>query len=158
MKSKKSKTDGTRQIAANRKAFHDYFILEKLETGIALVGSELRPCREGKVTIKDAYAEVTKGELWLYDMHIGANSFANRNSHEPERKRKLLAHRNQIDKLGDKCQTTGITIVPLRLYFKNGKVKVEVALVKGKTKYDKRASIAKKDAQRDMERELGGRY
>lgn len=158
MKSKKSQTDGTRLIATNRKAFHDYFILEKLETGIALVGSELRPCREAKVTIKDAYAEVVKGELWLHDLHIGANTYSNRNSHEPERKRKLLAHSRQIDKLANKCLTTGITIVPLRLYFKDGKVKVEIALVKGKTKYDKRASIAKKDAQRDMDRELGGRY
>ena len=145
-------------IAANRKAHHDYFIVEKLEAGIALVGSELRPCREGRVNFKDSYAEEINGQLWLHDMHIGSNKFSNRLDHEPERKRRLLAHRKEILKWGLKVRTSGMTIVPLLIYFKNGKVKVELALVKGKAKYDKRDSIAKKDAQRDMERELGGRY
>jgi len=145
-------------IAANRKAHHDYFIVEKLEAGIALVGSELRPCREGRVNLKDSYAEEINGQLWLHDMHIGSNKFSNRLDHEPERKRRLLAHRKEILKWGLKVRTSGMTIVPLLIYFKNGKVKVELALVKGKAKYDKRDSIAKKDAQRDMERELGGRY
>jgi len=158
LNSKKHSADGIKVIAANRKAHHDYFIVEKLEAGIALVGSELRPCREGRVNLKDSYAEEINGQLWLHDMHIGSNKFSNRLDHEPERKRRLLAHRKEILKWGLKVRTSGMTIVPLLIYFKNGKVKVELALVKGKAKYDKRDSIAKKDAQRDMERELGGRY
>ena len=145
-------------IVTIRKAHHDYFIIEKLEVGIVLAGSELRPCREGRVNLKDSYAEELDGQLWLYDMHIGANPFSNRLDHEPERKRRLLAHKKEILKWGYKVKTSGMTIVPLRLYFKEGKVKVEIALVKGKTKYDKRDTIAKNDAKRDMERELGGRY
>ncbi len=145
-------------IAANRKAHHDYFIIEKIEVGIALTGSELRPCREGKVNLKDSYAEELDGQLWLYDMHIGSNPFSNRLDHEPERKRRLLAHKKEILKWGYKVRTSGMTIVPLLVYFKSGKVKLEIALVKGKTKYDKRETIAKNDAKRDMERELGGRY
>lgn len=158
MNSKKHSDEGTKVIAANRKAHHDYFIIEKLEVGIVLAGSELRPCREGRVNLKDSYAEELDGQLWLYDMHIGANPFSNRLDHEPERKRRLLAHKKEILKWGYKVKTSGMTIVPLRLYFKEGKVKVEIALVKGKTKYDKRDTIAKNDAKRDMERELGGRY
>lgn len=132
--------------------------MEKLEVGIELTGSELRPCREGRVTLKDSFAEEVKGELWLLDMHIGSNHFSNRLDHAPERRRKLLAHKNEILKWSQKLKTSGMTIVPLRLYFKNGKVKVEIALVKGKAKYDKRDAIAKNDAKRDIERELGGRY
>ncbi|MDD3146877.1 MAG: SsrA-binding protein SmpB [Candidatus Riflebacteria bacterium] len=158
MNSKKHSADGVKVIAANRKAHHDYFIIEKIEVGIALAGSELRPCREGRVNLKDSYAEELDGQLWLYDMHIGSNSFSNRLDHEPERKRRLLAHKKEIIKWGYKVRTSGMTIVPLLVYFKNGKVKLEIALVKGKTKYDKRDSIAQKDAKRDMERELGGRY
>ena len=158
MKSKKQSADGIKIITANRKAHHDYFIVEKLEVGVALVGSELRPIREGRVTLKDSYIEEEAGQLWLYDMHIGSNQFSNRLDHEPERKRKLLAHKNEILKLGQKVRNTGMTMVPLKIYFKQGRVKIEIALVKGKAKYDKRESIAKKDARRDMERELGGRY
>lgn len=158
MSSKKQAGDGIKIIAANRKAGFDYFILEKLEVGIALVGSELRPCREGKVTLKDSFAEEENGQLWLHDMHIGSNPFSNRLDHEPERKRRLLAHKNEILKWGHKVRTAGVTIVPLKVYFKNGKVKIEIALVKGKAKYDKRDSIAKNDAKRDVQRALGGRY
>jgi SsrA-binding protein len=158
LNSKKHSADGVKVIAANRKAHHDYFIIEKIEVGIALAGSELRPCREGRVNLKDSYAEELDGQLWLYDMHIGSNSFSNRLDHEPERKRRLLAHKKEIIKWGYKVRTSGMTIVPLLVYFKNGKVKLEIALVKGKTKYDKRDSIAQKDAKRDMARELGGRY
>jgi SsrA-binding protein len=158
LKSKKQSNDGTKTIAANRKARHDYHIIEKLEVGIALAGSELRPCREGRVNLKDSYAEEVDGQLWLHDMHIGSNQYSNINDHDSTRKRRLLAHKREILKLGHKVQTSGMTIVPLRIYFKKGKVKLEIALVKGKAKYDKRDSIAKKDMQRDMERELGGRY
>jgi SsrA-binding protein len=158
LKSKKQPVDGIKVVAANRKAHYDYFIIEKIEVGIALVGSELRPIRENRVTLKDSYAEEVNGELWLYDMHIGANQFSNRLDHDPVRKRRLLAHKREILKLGHKAETSGMTLVPLRVYFKKGKVKVELALVKGKAKYDKRDSIAKKDMRRDVERELGGRY
>ena len=158
MNSKKTSRDGIKTITANRKAHHDYFILEKMEVGIELVGSEMRPCREGKVNLKDSYVEESDGQFWLYDVHIGSNPFSNRLDHEPERKRRLLAHKKEILKWGYKVRTSGMTMVPLSMYFKNGKVKVEIALVKGKTKYDKRDSIAANDAKRDMERELGGRY
>ncbi len=158
MNSKKQQGDGLKIIAANRKAHHDYFIVEKLEAGIVLLGSELRPCREGRVTLKDSYAEEIDGQLWLHDMHIGSNPFSNRLDHEPERKRRILAHKSEIIKWGYKVRTSGMTIVPLKVYFKNGRVKVELGLAKGKAKYDKREALQKKDAKRDMERELGGRY
>ncbi len=158
MNSKKQQGDGQKIIAANRKAHYDYFIIEKLEVGIALLGSELRPCREGRVTLKDSYAEEIEGQLWLHDMHIGSNAFSNRLDHEPERKRRLLAHKSEIIKWGYKVRTSGMTIVPLQIYFKDGKVKIEIALVKGKAKYDKREALQKKDAKRDVERELGGKY
>jgi len=158
LSSKKQQGDGLKIIAANRKAHYDYFIIEKLEVGIALLGSELRPCREGRVALKDSYAEEDKGQLWLHDMHIGPNPFSNRLDHEPERKRRLLAHKNEIIKWGHKVKTSGMTIVPLRIYFKNGKVKIELGLAKGKAKYDKREALQKKDAKRDTDRELGGRY
>lgn len=154
----KSNKEGIKTVAVNRKAHHDYFLVEKLEVGIALLGSEMMPCREGKVTIKDSYAEEENGELWLYDMHIASNPYSNRLDHNPERKRKLLAHKGQIVKMGHKSRTAGMTIIPLRVYLKNGKVKVEIALAKGKAKYDKRESIAKRDAERDAQRVLGGRY
>ncbi|NLI78978.1 MAG: SsrA-binding protein SmpB [Candidatus Riflebacteria bacterium] len=149
--------DGVKQIAANRKAFHEYHILDKLEVGIALVGSELRPCREGKVNLVDAFAEVVNGELWLVDAHIGSNPFSNRLDHTPLRRRRLLAHKNQIRKFGQKAETGGMTIVPLRVYFRAGRVKVEIALAKGKAQYDKRETIAKKDLKREMDREMSGR-
>ncbi|NLM17963.1 MAG: SsrA-binding protein SmpB [Candidatus Riflebacteria bacterium] len=158
MSSKKASDEGVKLIAANRKAHHDYFIVEKLETGIQLAGSELRPCRENRVNLKDAYVDIDNGEMWLIGVHIGLNPFSNIQNHDPERKRKLLAHRYQIDKFGKKSMNTGMTVIPLRMYFKQGKVKVEIALAKGKTTYDKRDSIAKKDMKRDMDRELKARY
>ena len=158
MKSKaKSDNPGQKLIAANRRAHHEYFILDKLEVGISLKGSELRPCREARVTLKDGFAEVVHGELWLKDVHIGANPFSNSLDHAPTRMRKLLAHKREILKLEQKLKTTGLTIVPLKMYFREGKVKVELALVKGKAKYDKRETIAKKDQKRDLDRELGRR-
>lgn len=149
--------DGIKLIATNKKAFHDYFILEKLEVGISLVGSEIRPIREGKVNLKEGFAEVESGQLWLKDVHIGSNPFSNRLDHTPMRKRRLLAHKAQIIKLGKKVETGGNTLVPLRMYFHSGKVKIEIALVKGKREYDKRDTIAKKDLKREMDRELSGK-
>lgn len=148
---------GLKVIALNRRAFHDFSILEKLEVGIALVGSELRPCREGKVNLKDAFVEEVKGELWLRDLNIGSNEYSNRLDHATLRSRKLLAHKQEIYRLGQKLKTTGITIIPLRVYFRRGRVKLEIALAKGKALHDKRETIAKKDLKRDLDRELGRR-
>jgi SsrA-binding protein len=150
--------DGYKLIAANKKAHFDYFITDKMEVGIALVGSELRPCREGRVSLKDSFVDEIDGQFWLYDVHIGSNAFSNRNDHEPERKRRLLAHKVDIIKWGHKANASGMTIVPLKMYFKRGKVKVEIGLAKGKALYDKRDSLAKKDAKRDVERALGGKW
>lgn len=158
MNSKKHLNDGLKIIVTNKKAHFDYHIMDKMEVGIQLTGSELRPCREGKISLKDSFVDEIEGEFWLFDVHIGSNPFSNRNDHVPERKRKLLAHKGEIIKWGHKVKTSGMTIVPLKIYFKNGKVKVEIALAKGKTLYDKRDSIAKKDAKRDMDRALGGKW
>ncbi|HOY65844.1 MAG TPA: SsrA-binding protein SmpB [Candidatus Ozemobacteraceae bacterium] len=157
MKSKASTGDGTKLIAANRYAYHEYFILDKIETGIELVGSELRPCREGRVNLKDGYAEAVNGQLWLNEVHIGSNAFSNRLDHAPLRKRRLLAHKREILKLQQKLQVSGHTLIPLRMYFKNGMVKVELGLAKGKAQYDKRATIAKKDLKRELDREMSER-
>jgi len=157
LKSKASTGDGTKLIAANRYAYHEYFILDKIETGIALVGSELRPCREGRVNLKDGYAEAANGQLWLNEVHIGSNPFSNRLDHAPLRKRRLLAHKREILKLQQKLQVSGHTLIPLRMYFKSGKVKVELGLAKGKAQYDKRATIAKKDLKRELDREMSER-
>jgi SsrA-binding protein len=158
LKSKAGQDDeGIKLIATNKKAFHEYFVLEKLEVGIVLQGSELRPCREGQVNLKEAFVDADGGQMWLIGVNIGPNPFSNRFSHDPTRKRKLLAHKNQILKLAHKTETSGNTLVPLRMYFRQGKAKVEIGLVKGKKLYDKRDSIAKKDMQRQVERELSGR-
>jgi SsrA-binding protein len=148
---------GIKIITVNRRAGFEYFLLDKLEVGIALVGSEMRPIREGKVNLKDAYADIENGQLWLLQAHIDTNPFANRLDHDPLRKRRLLAHRREINKLAQKLQTTGITLVPLKLYFRRGRVKLEIAVAKGKAKYDKRETIAKKDLRRELDRDLSGR-
>ncbi len=158
MSSKKQTGDGTKLIAANKKAHFDYFIVEKLEVGIELLGSELRPCREGRVNLKDSYVDTAGAEFWLYGVNIGSNKYSNRNDHDSERKRRLLAHKTEIIKWDRKVQTSGMTIVPLRMYFRDGRVKLEIALAKGKATYDKREAIAKKDAKRDLDRELGGKW
>lgn len=145
-------------VAVNKKAYHDYEILEKLETGIVLLGSELKPCREGNISLRDAYAEVSNGELWLIDANIATNPFSGKLGHIPQRRRKLLAHKKQITKLAQKVEASGMTLIPLRMYFKNGKLKVELALAKGKTKYDKREEISKKDLKRELDRALRGKY
>jgi len=157
LKSKAASGDGTKLIAANKHAFHEYFILDKLEVGISLVGSELRPCREGRVNLKDGYAEAENGQLWLNEVHIGSNPFSNRLDHAPLRRRRLLAHKREILKLQQKLKVTGHTLIPLRMYFKSGKVKVELGLAKGKAQYDKRETIAKKDLKRELDREMSER-
>lgn len=147
----------TKLIAQNRRARHEYFIEETYEAGLALVGTEVKSCRNGKVNLGDSYASVSDGELWLYQCHIGPYSHGNRENHDPLRPRKLLLHKGEIVKLQAKVATEGKTLVPLRLYFKHGLAKAEIAVATGKKNYDKRASEAKRDADRQMRRELGRR-
>ena len=146
-------------IAVNRKARHDYFIEETYEAGIALVGSEVKSCRLGRVNLRDAYAQIKDGEVFLLNCHISPFEQANRFNHEPLRPRKLLMHKAEIRRLYGKVREKGFTLVPPRLYFnQKGKVKVELALAKGKRAYDKREDIAARDARREMARALRGRY
>jgi len=147
-----SKTDaGEKLIASNKKAFHDYFVLQKLEAGIALTGTEVKSLREGRANLKDSYVNVDRGEAWLVGAHISPYSHGNRENHDPERKRKLLLHRREIDKLEGQIVEKGLTIVPLRLYFKGGKVKAEIAVVRGKKLYDKRESEKRRQLDREAE-------
>jgi len=147
-----------RTVATNRKARHDYFIDETYETGIVLTGTEIKSVRAGRVNLRDSYAQVKNGELWLIDTHIAPYEQAGRSSHEPKRPRKLLMHRHEINRLQGKVQEKGYTIIPLRLYFRSDKwVKVEIALARGKRLYDKRRAIRERDAQRETERALADR-
>jgi len=141
-------------ITVNRKAFHDYEILEKVEAGVVLTGTEIKSAREGRVNIRDAYAREDHGELWLFNAHISPYDKGNRNNHEPERPRKLLLHRWQIRNLSDKARQRGGTIVPLAMYLKRGMAKLELGVARGRKSYDKRQAIATRDAQREMARAL----
>lgn len=149
---------GTKQIAANRKAFHDYFIEEKLEAGIELAGTEVKSIRQGNVNLKDSFCGVKDGELFLYGMHISPYEKGNIFNKDPRRTRRLLVHKREIWRLQVKAQQDGYAIVPLSLYFSGSRVKVEIALAKGKKLYDKRESAARRDAQREMDRIARGRY
>ena len=148
---------GTKLITQNRKARHDYLIEETVEAGLALVGTEVKSCREGKANLTDAYAAVQDGEIWLMQCHINPYSHGNRGNHDPLRPRKLLLHRSEIEKLKVAVTQDGRTLVPLRLYFKHGLAKAEIAIARGKKTYDKRQSMAKRDAERSMQREMGRR-
>ena len=149
---------GTKQIAANRKAFHDYFIEEKLEAGIELAGTEVKSIRQGNVNLKDSFCGVKDGELFLYGMHISPYEKGNIFNKDPRRTRKLLVHKREIWKLQAKAQQDGYAIIPLSLYFSGPRVKVEIALAKGKKLYDKREAAAQRDAKREMDRMARGRY
>ena len=141
-------------ITTNRKAEHSYFIASRYEAGIVLSGSEVKSLRQGKASIQDSYAEVKNGELFLYSMYIAPYDKSNYFNHEPRRPRKLLMHRYEIKRLGTKVKEKGFTLIPTQVYFAdNGKVKIELALVRGKKKYDKREYIAKRDADRELKRE-----
>ena len=148
---------GTKQIAANRKAFHDYFIEEKLEAGIELAGTEVKSIRQGNVNLKDSFCGVKDGELFLYGMHISPYEKGNIFNKDPRRTRRLLVHKREIWRLQAKAQQDGYAIVPLSLYFSGSRVKVEIALAKGKKLYDKRESAARRDAQREMDRAMKSR-
>ena len=139
-------------IAQNKKARHEYFIMSKYEAGIVLTGTEVKSIREGKVNLKDSYAHLEHGELWLIGTHISPYTQGNINNHDPLRKRKLLMHVREIDRLKRSIEEKGLTLVPLSLYFSGGRVKVELGLARGKHQYDKRQDNAERDAKRDMDR------
>ena len=145
--------DNIKIIAVNRKARHEYFIVDEYEAGLVLKGTEVKSLRLGKVNLKDSYANIKDGEVFVYQIHIGPYPFAYYNNHDPLRPRKLLLHKHEIKRLYGKVNEKGHTLVPLRLYFKGGKVKILLAVAKGKRKYDKRAAIKRRDEQRDLERE-----
>ncbi len=141
-------------IATNRKATHDFLIHDRIEAGISLVGSEVKSLREAKVTMADGYVEIRKGQAWLHGIQINEYGQANRWNHEVARVRKLLMHKHEINKLGDKTSLKGFTLIPLSLYFKGAKVKVELALVTHKKQHDKRATKREADDKREMDRAI----
>lgn len=141
-------------MCVNRQARHNYFIEETYEAGLVLVGSEVKSLREGKANLKDSYARVQKGEAFLLNAHVSPYSGANRFNHEPTRTRKLLLHRREIERLTGKTKERGLTLIPLRLYFKNGRAKVELGLARGKKLHDKRETLRRKAAEREVERAL----
>jgi SsrA-binding protein len=149
---------GIKVIAENRKARHDYFVEERYEAGIILTGTEIKSIRAARVNLKDSYAEIVNGEVWLNQMHISPYEQGNRFNHDPLRKRKLLLNRSEINKLLGKVQQQGMTLIPLKIYLKQGLAKIELGLCKGKKSYDKRDDLANRDAKRQMERELRDRY
>ena len=147
--SRTTRTETDRPVADNRKAGFDYHILETFEAGIALIGTEVKAIREGAVNLRDSYCRLDRGEAWLLGVHIGQYSHDGLGGHDPTRTRKLLLKRQELNKLLGKTTEKGLTIVPLRLYFKNGRVKVAIALAKGKKVYDKRETIKRREAERE---------
>ncbi len=151
------KETGRKLIAQNRKARHDYTIIDTYEAGLALQGTEVKSLRAGRASLVDGYGTIRNGEVWLEGVHIPEYTEGSWTNHEPRRSRKLLMHRMEISRLIGKTEETGVTLVPLSLYFKDGKAKVELALAKGKRAYDKRRSLADRDAQREVERAFSHR-
>ena len=145
---------GEKLIASNKKALHDYFVLQKYEAGLALTGTEVKSLRGGKANLKDSYVTFKSGEAYLFGLHISPYSHGNLQNHDPERTRKLLLHRREIEKLHVDVTEKGLTIVPLRLYFKGSKVKAEIAVVRGKKQYDKRESEKKREAEREAQQAM----
>lgn len=154
LKARKSEGDGRKVVCKNRRAWHEYEILETVEAGMVLVGTEVKSLREGRVNLKDSYAKVEGEEVFLVDAHISPYSHGNIMNHDPLRRRKLLLHKKEIRRLGGKVQERGLTLIPLQIYFEGGRAKVELGLAKGKRLYDKRAAIKKRDERRDLQREL----
>jgi SsrA-binding protein len=141
-------------VSTNRKAYHDYFIHDTYEAGIALTGTEVKSIRQGRVNLRDSFVRLDGGEVWLWNAHISPYEQGNRFNHDPLRTRKLLLHKHEILKLQQAVSTKGYTLIPLKLYFRRGKVKCEIAVAQGKKLYDKRRSIAERDSKRDIERRL----
>jgi SsrA-binding protein len=152
-----SRETGTKLIARNRKAQHDYFITETYEAGISLTGTEVKSLRAGRASLVDSFAQEKDGELYLYGLHIPEYAQGTWTNHEPRRTRKLLLHRGEIDRLIGKTRESGLTLVPLALYFNDGWAKVEIGLARGKKAYDKRDALAKRDADREIARAMGRR-
>ena len=146
------KKEGIKEISSNRKAFHDYFVLERFEAGIELFGTEVKSIRAGQVNLKDSYCTIREGELFVRGMHVSPYEKGNIFNRDPVRIRRLLMHKREIRKLHDLQKQDGYALIPLSLYFKDSRVKVELGLCKGKKTYDKRDAIAKRDAKREMER------
>lgn len=149
-----SETDDVKVVATNRKAGFEYFLLERFEAGLVLNGSEIKSIRAGQISIQESYVDIENGEqAWLVESHIAPYEQANRFNHDPKRKRKLLLHKKQIREIWNNVRIKGMTVVPTRVYLKQGRAKIEIALAKGKKAYDKRATIAKRDEARSAERE-----
>src|SRR5262249_59958217 len=148
---------GEKRIADNRRARHDYHLLERIEAGLVLTGTEVKSLRDGRASLQQAYAEVRGNEAWLVGAHISVYDQGNRENHDPDRDRKLLLRRKEIDSLAGKVRERGLTLVPTKLYFRNGRAKVQLALARGKELRDKRRDLAKREAQRDMERAIKSR-
>jgi SsrA-binding protein len=148
---------GEKLIVDNRKARHDYHLLDRVEAGLALTGTEVKSLREGRASLRQAFAEIRDGEAWLVALHISTYDKGPASQHDPDRDRKLLLHRREIDSLAGKVRERGFTLVPTRLYFKDGRVKVELALARGKELHDKRRDIARREADRQIERALKAR-
>jgi SsrA-binding protein len=148
---------GEKLIADNRRARHDYHLSDRVEAGLVLAGTEVKALRDGKATLQQAYADVREGEAWLIGLHIPEYGQGNRANHEPDRPRKLLMHRREIDRLYAQVREKGFTLIPTKLYFKDGRVKAEIAVGRGKELRDKRRDVADRDAKRQIERELKSR-
>jgi SsrA-binding protein len=148
----RTNADGRKIVASNRKARYDYDLLEVVECGVVLTGSEVKSLRAGQVVLKDAYAEIRGGEMWLHSLHIAPYQFARGGGHDPERPRKLLLHRREIERLIGKVNEQGLTLIPISIYFIHGLAKVELALARGRRTYDKRQAIRAREEKREMER------
>ncbi|HEX2911727.1 MAG TPA: SsrA-binding protein SmpB [Chloroflexia bacterium] len=150
-----SDSNKIKEVASNRKAFHDYFIEDKLEAGVVLSGTEIKSVRDGRVNLRDSYVRIERGEAWLWNAHISSYDHAGKYfNHAPTRNRKLLLHKNEILRLQMKTNTKGLTLVPLRMYLKRGKAKVEIGVARGKKLFDKRDALAEREANREMERAI----
>jgi len=149
---------GEKIVCVNREARHNYFIDEIYEAGLVLLGSEVKSLRDGKANLKDSYGRIQKGEAFLVNAHVSPYPGANQFNHEPTRPRKLLLHQREIERLTGKTKEKGLTLIPLRLYFKNGRAKVELGLARGKKLYDKRETLKRKIAEREVERSLKSKY
>ncbi len=158
MAKRKTRTPASGDVATNRRARHRFEFVEQMEAGIELQGSEVKSLREGKAQLSDSYAVVERGEVWLRNMHIPPYAPASTENHDPDRPRKLLLHRAQIERLIGKTAQKGLTLIPVRVYFKGRHAKVELALAKGKEGRDRRREIAERDVRREVEREFKGRY
>ncbi len=150
--SKDEKPDSVRVISDNKRARHEYEVLEVIECGIALLGTEVKSMRQGLANLQDAHARIEDGEMWLYSCYISPYDHGNRNNHEPDRKRRMLLHKDEIRKVKSKTQEKGLTLIPLKLYFKNNRVKVALGVCRGKKLHDKRETISKRDTQRQLDR------